>query len=67
MEIINFASLNEMGDIFATRKAHFFAVTATQKDGFNTPFRTETRPNKSSKKQVLLKEKTIYKSDKCHE
>lgn len=45
------------GDIFATLKAHFFAVTATQKEGFNTPFRTEKRPNKSSKKQFLLKEK----------
>ncbi len=55
------------GDIFVTRKAHFFAVTAIQKEGFNTPFRTEKRPNNSSKKQVLLKEKTIYKSDKCHE
>ncbi|WP_024999729.1 hypothetical protein [Prevotella aurantiaca] len=55
------------GDIFATLKAHFFAVTATQKEGFNTPFRTEKRPNGSSRKQVLLKERTIYKSDKCHE
>lgn len=55
------------GDILATLKAHFFAVTATQKEGFNTPVRTEKRPNGSSRKQVLLKERTIYKSDKCHE
>ncbi|WP_273412635.1 hypothetical protein [Prevotella aurantiaca] len=68
MEIINFASLNdEKGRYSCNAKGTFFAVTATQKEGFNTPFRTEKRPNGSSRKQVLLKERTIYKSDKCHE
>ncbi len=42
------------GDIFVTRKAHFFAVTATQKEGLITFLEAQKTPNGSRTKNILL-------------